>query len=236
MSRFRLAIVVSRYNRTITDALLSGALATVRARVGGDPPAAVFDAAGSFEILAISRAAAVSGRFDGIVALGCIIKGETSHDQHLAASVTSGLANLTLHTGVPVGLGVLTVDTIEQARARAGLTTKRAGRGATGEQLGNKGAEAADALIDTLVTMRTISAVSAPGLGGARRRASKRSAEGNGVPSAVASHGDSRERLSAVLREGGSTMTDVGMRRSPVPDKAAKSDAAATSARNKSRR
>lgn len=228
MTRFRLAIVVSRYNRTITDALLAGAKATIRARLGGgtsDP--AVLHASGSFEILAISRAAAVSGRFDGIVALGCIIKGETSHDLHLASAVTSGLAHLTLHTGVPVGLGVLTVDTIDQARARAGLAPEGASlssgsssRVKMGEQISNKGAEAADALIDTLVTMQSMAgagAVVALGTGGSRRRASKRSAGGAGVPSPVLRRGD----VVRPARQEGTASTIARDRRSPVPDKAA---------------
>ena len=84
-------------------------------------------------------AAADSGRFAGVVALGCIIKGETRHDEYLAHAVTQGLANISLVTGVPVGLGVLTVNNAHQARDRAG------GR------MGNKGAECMEALLNSIV-------------------------------------------------------------------------------------
>ena len=81
--------------------------------------------------------AAATGRFDAVVALGCIIKGETSHDLHLATAVTTALLATARETGVPVGLGVLTVDTEEQAKARAGGLK------------GNKGVEAMAAALDT---------------------------------------------------------------------------------------
>src|SRR5204863_331842 len=91
-------------------------------------------------------AAATSGRFAGVVALGCIIKGQTSHDVHLAQAVTSGLMDIVLRTGVPVGLGVLTVDTPAQARARAG------------GQKGNKGAEAMAAVLDAIAEINAVRA------------------------------------------------------------------------------
>lgn len=144
----RIAIVVSVYNGSITDELRRGAERAYVQRMGGQGAAGgaeVIPAAGAFELLALCREAAVCGRFDGVVALGCIIKGETSHDQHLASAVTSGLAQLTIATGVPIGLGVLTVNTIRQARDRA------AGVGASRSSKGNKGEEAMHALLDTLI-------------------------------------------------------------------------------------
>lgn len=132
----RVAIVVSRYNGSITDRLLEGATEEY-ARRGGDPGGlAVLDAPGSFEIPAIAAAAARSGKFGAIVALGCIIRGETRHDRYLAQAVTDALMSIAVGTGVPVGLGVLTVENSRQARERAG------------GKKGNKGAEAMGAAID----------------------------------------------------------------------------------------
>jgi 6,7-dimethyl-8-ribityllumazine synthase len=146
------AIIVSRYNRSVTDALLAGSLAEAD-RLGAE--ASVYDAAGAFEILGTAAAAAESGRFDGILSLGCIIKGETKHDDYLAHAVTSGLGNLSVATGIPVSLGVLTVNTQQQALDRAG------------GKHGNKGAEAMTALLDMIGICRAIRAgTSAPQLSG----------------------------------------------------------------------
>ncbi|MDX9912327.1 MAG: 6,7-dimethyl-8-ribityllumazine synthase [Phycisphaerales bacterium] len=129
-------IVASRYNATITDALVEGARTAYLARGGDAARLVVMPAAGAFEVPGLCAAAAREG-FAVVVAIGCIVKGETSHDQHLASAVTGALADLASGSGVAVGLGVLTVDTIEQARARSG------GR------LGNKGEEAMLAALDT---------------------------------------------------------------------------------------
>lgn len=148
------AIVVSRYNATVTDALLSGAVRAYE-RAGGEVrDLYVIEAAGSFELVALAHAAARTRRFEGVLALGCIIKGETRHDEFLAHAVTQGLANITLTTDVPVGLGVLTVNNQQQALARAGLggaakRRRRAGDGAGSAALGNKGEEAMLALLRT---------------------------------------------------------------------------------------
>ncbi|MGE3109266.1 MAG: 6,7-dimethyl-8-ribityllumazine synthase [Phycisphaerales bacterium] len=137
------AIVVSRYNESITSRLRDGAVRAFTERGGSTADLAIFDAPGSFDLTAICDAAASSGRFAGIVALGCIIKGDTSHDQHIASAVVHGLTNITILTGVPIALGVLTVNTAQQARERAGV-------GGGGGKHGNKGAEAMNALLLTL--------------------------------------------------------------------------------------
>jgi len=142
--RVRVAVVVSRYNATVTDALLVGALAVFDARTSPKSRIEVIDAPGSFELPALCLAAARVGRFDGLVALGCLIKGETSHDRHIADAVANGLIGVTLATGIPVAFGVLTTDTPEQALARAG-----------GDH-GNKGADAMTALLDTITAARDI--------------------------------------------------------------------------------
>lgn len=141
----RAAVVVSAYNATITDRLLAGALEAF-ARAGGHRrDVDIHWAPGAFELVALAAAAARSGRYDAVVALGCILKGQTRHDEFLGHAVTTGLAGISAATGVAVGLGVLTVNTPAQARARAG--------GA----MGNKGAEAMDAALATARALRRLS-------------------------------------------------------------------------------
>jgi len=150
--RALVAIVVSRYNETVTDSLLAGALAVAANASNGagaallDVGAEVIDAPGAYEVVPIAAAAARSGRYAGVLGLGCIIKGETRHDEFLAHAVTSGLANISIATGVPTALGVLTVNTAKQARERSG------------GKHGNKGAEAMSALLHTIAVCRAISA------------------------------------------------------------------------------
>jgi 6,7-dimethyl-8-ribityllumazine synthase len=134
-----IAVVVSRYNASVTDRLLAGAReAYGEAGFADDGRIVVIPAPGSYELPALALAAARTGRFRGVVGIGCLIKGETRHDQYIAQAVAHGLVNVTLVTGVPCAFGVLTVDTPEQAEARAG--------GAEG----NKGAEAMHAVLDTI--------------------------------------------------------------------------------------
>jgi 6,7-dimethyl-8-ribityllumazine synthase len=149
------AIVVSRYNASVTDRLLEGALAEYAAR-GGDPAGVdVFPAPGAFELPALAGAAARTGRYRAVVALGCLIKGETIHDRVIADAVAAGLTSVAIQTGVAIGFGVLTVDTSEQASARAG-----------GEH-GNKGREAMAAALETAGVLGAIeSGVSHPWRGG----------------------------------------------------------------------
>lgn len=137
----RVAVVWSRYNDFVTRALLDGAVDEFRRRTGSESGLVVMQASGSFEVPMLVHEAAESGLFDAVVALGCIIKGETTHDQHLASAVTSSLLTTARDTGVPVGLGVLTVDTAEQARERAGGLK------------GNKGVEAMAAAMETWGTI-----------------------------------------------------------------------------------
>ncbi len=127
----RIAVVVSRWNELITRPLLQGAHDALR-RCGADESAIeVIHVPGSYEIPIAVQALARSGRFQAIVALGCIIRGATSHYDLIASAVTSGISRVMLDTGIPVGFGVLTTENIEQAMERAG------------SKAGNKGAEAA---------------------------------------------------------------------------------------------
>lgn len=152
----RVAVVRSRYNDWITSALLRGAVEEYERRFGDASAVVVLEAPGSFELPVLCRAAASSGRYDAVVALGCVIRGETTHDQHINSAVSGALMGIACETGVPVGFGVLTVDSSEQAEARAG--------GAKG----NKGTEAMAAALDTAAMLAAFRARTEGAPGGAK--------------------------------------------------------------------
>lgn len=129
-------LVVSRWNELVTKELLEGALDTLRDH--GDPELVVVRVPGSWEIPLAAKRLIESHGADGVVALGCILQGETAHAKLLAGDVASALMNLQMSTGKPVSWGVLTPDTAEQALDRAGL------------KHGNKGREAALAVIEMI--------------------------------------------------------------------------------------
>lgn len=151
----RIALAVSRYHDHVTGALQQGAAETFQRAGGSAADLLVFDAPGAFELIALCHAIAVRDDVDGIAALGCVITGETTHDQYICHAVSQGLARIIVQTGRPIAFGVLTCQTMEQAAARAG--------GAAG----NKGAEAMTALIATIHQLRAIRAGS-HSAGGAR--------------------------------------------------------------------
>lgn len=131
----RFAIVVARYNENITGKLLSGAVDTLTA-AGVDPVA--IDVAwvpGAFEVPVVADRLAASGEFVAVLTLGAVIRGETTHDQHINRAVSLSLMESGVRSGVPVLFGILTCDNLEQAIHRAG-----------GRQ-GNKGAECAEAAL-----------------------------------------------------------------------------------------
>lgn len=142
--RPRVLIAISRYNASVTEAMLEGAIEAYTDRFGAGESLEIVGVPGAFELTAAARAAAASGRFDGVVALGCIIRGETPHDQYIAHAVAEGLTGVTVSSGMPVAFGVLTVKNGAQARARAG------------GKKGNKGREAMGALLDTIEVVRVI--------------------------------------------------------------------------------
>ena len=154
----RVAIVVARWNREITDVLAAGAERTAK-----DAGMTVerFGVAGAFELPAAVALLADSGRFDAIVPIGCLIRGETPHFDVLARAVASGLMELSLTYPCAIPFGVLTCDTFEQARQRAGGSH------------GNKGEEFMEATFDLLALRAQLSAKAAPA---ARRSAAARSA------------------------------------------------------------
>jgi len=129
--RKRFGIVVSRFNAFITERLLAGALEALRRAGARSRDIHVVRVPGAFEVPSAGRALAASGKVDAVICLACIIRGETSHHEHLANEVTRGIGQSAQETGVPHAYGVLTCDSLEQAIDRAGL------------KMGNKGWDAA---------------------------------------------------------------------------------------------
>ena len=149
----RLALVVSRYNGWITEQLAGGA-AEAMARLAPSGSADLYRVPGAFELVPVAATACDSGKYDGVVCLGCVIRGETRHDEYINMSVAQGITQLSVRTGVPVSFGLLTVNEASQAEARAG--------GA----MGNKGAEAVEAVLATIAAMRSVRADTPSAVGG----------------------------------------------------------------------
>ncbi len=119
----RIALCVARFYSELADALERGARAQL-AEAGIDSPAS-FDVPGAFELPYVARLAATSQRFDGVVCLGAVIRGETDHYDYVCRAASDGILRVSLDTGVPCGFGVLTVDSMDQARARVAGGEKR---------------------------------------------------------------------------------------------------------------
>jgi 6,7-dimethyl-8-ribityllumazine synthase len=126
----KVAVVVARFNQLITDKLLEGALDCFVRHGGVLPDADVVRVPGAFELPIAAKRLAAGGRYRAIVALGAVIRGGTPHFEYVCNTASSGLAAVALETGIPVGFGVITADTVEQALDRAGVKS------------GNKGWEA----------------------------------------------------------------------------------------------
>jgi 6,7-dimethyl-8-ribityllumazine synthase len=124
----RYALAVGRFYEELADRLVAGARAELEA--AGVSEIDVFDVPGAFELPLAAKYAAESGRYAGVVCLGAVIRGETSHYDHVCAEAARGIAQVTLDTGVPCAFGVLTVETMEQALARAGGDKRHQGRDA----------------------------------------------------------------------------------------------------------
>ncbi len=127
----RYGIVVARFNSFIVESLLSGALDALHRHGIADEDIEIVRAPGAYELPLVTQSMAVNGDYDAIIALGAIIRGGTPHFDYVAGETAKGLASVSLNHDIPVILGVLTTDTIEQAIERAGT------------KAGNKGAEAA---------------------------------------------------------------------------------------------
>lgn len=140
----RIAVAVSRFNEQVTRRLLQGALAALRTSGIAEESLDVAWAPGAYDLPVVAQALARSGRYDAIVCLGCVIRGETTHDRFVALGAATGLVQVSLTSSLPVTLGVLTTQTLEQAEARSG--------GAHG----NKGEDAALAAVELANVLRQI--------------------------------------------------------------------------------
>jgi 6,7-dimethyl-8-ribityllumazine synthase len=140
----RWSIVVSRYNDSITTKLLDGAVSTLAAAGVPDDAIDVVWTPGAFELPLAADRLAHSDQYVAVIALGAVIRGETTHDQHINRAVSIGLMEAGLHSGVPVLFGVLTCDTLEQAIHRSG------------GNVGNKGVEAAQAALEMVSLLRQL--------------------------------------------------------------------------------
>jgi 6,7-dimethyl-8-ribityllumazine synthase len=132
----RFAIVVGRFNNLVTESLLSGCRDTLLRHGVPEGSIDVAWVPGSFEIPLAASKMAASAKYAAVICLGCVIRGETAHFDHVAGQAASGVMQASLSTGVPVIFGILTTDTVEQALNRAGL------------KVGNKGSDAAMAAIE----------------------------------------------------------------------------------------
>jgi 6,7-dimethyl-8-ribityllumazine synthase len=124
----RYAIAVGRFYEELAERLVGGARAVLEE--AGAEEIDVFDVPGAFELPLAARYAAESGRYAGVVCLGAVIRGETSHYDHVCAEAARGIQEVQLRTGVPCGFGVLTCETMEQALARSGGAKRHQGRDA----------------------------------------------------------------------------------------------------------
>jgi 6,7-dimethyl-8-ribityllumazine synthase len=141
----RVGIVVSRFNQFITERLLDGALDGLKRHGVDENRVDVLWVPGSFEIPLGAKKLAESGRHDGLICLGAVIRGGTPHFDYVAGEVSKGISNVMMQSGLPVAFGVLTTDTLEQAIERAG------------SKMGNKGFEAAATVIEMINLVKQIS-------------------------------------------------------------------------------
>jgi 6,7-dimethyl-8-ribityllumazine synthase len=132
----RIAIVASRWNDLIVSRLICGAQDALVRLGARENELTLVRVPGAFEIPLAAKKAAASGRYDAVICVGAVIRGETPHFEYIAAEVTKGMAVVSLETGVPIAYGIITADTVEQAINRAGV------------KAGNKGFEAAMAAVE----------------------------------------------------------------------------------------
>ena len=141
---YRFAVIVSRFNEAVTGALRDGARAALAEAGVAASDVEELQVPGAFELPQAARRAAETGRFDAVVCLGCVIRGETPHFEYISSAVAHGIMDAAGDTGVPIAFGVLTTDSAAQAEERA-----RPGRD-------NKGWEAAAAAIEMAVLFRAL--------------------------------------------------------------------------------
>ena len=141
----KFGIIVSRFNNFVTDKLLEGALEGLKRHGGEEKNIDVVRVPGSFEIPLLASKMAASGKYDAIVCLGAVIKGETAHFEYISGEVTRGIGHAMMEHRIPIAFGVLTTYTVEQAMERAG------------KEMDNKGFEAALTAIEMVCLGRKIS-------------------------------------------------------------------------------
>ena len=132
----RIGIVASRWNDFVVSRLISGAVDAIERLGGSGDSVTIIRVPGSFELPMAAKRAAAAGKYDALICLGVVIRGETPHNQYIAAEVFKGIAQVSLETNLPIALGVVTADNLEQAIDRAGAKS------------GNKGFEAAMTAIE----------------------------------------------------------------------------------------
>jgi 6,7-dimethyl-8-ribityllumazine synthase len=137
-------VIVSRFNEAITSRLAAGARAALAEAGASEADLETFSVPGAFELPQAARAAGETGRFEAIVGLGCVVRGETPHFEYISSAVAHGLMHAAGETGVPMAFGVLTTDSWEQAEARAG------------DGPDNKGFEAAAAALEMAALVRVL--------------------------------------------------------------------------------
>ncbi len=142
----KFAIVVSRFNSLVTQRLLDGALDALRRHEADENAITIAWTPGSFELPLVAQKFARSGKYDAVICLGCIIRGDTPHFEYVASETAKGIAQVALETGVPVVFGVVTADNLEQALERAGA------------KAGNRGFDAAMTAMEMANLLRKIEA------------------------------------------------------------------------------
>lgn len=143
---FRFAIVASRWNDFLTSKLIEGALDALESLGADENEVEIFKVPGSFELPLTSLKVAQSGKFDAVIAIGVVIRGETPHFDYVAGEAAKGVGQASMQTGVPVLFGVVTANTVEQAINRSGV------------KAGNKGYEAAMSAIEIVNLYREMNA------------------------------------------------------------------------------
>jgi 6,7-dimethyl-8-ribityllumazine synthase len=149
----RIGIIVSRFNESITRRLLDGALQTLMEKGVADDRIDVAWVPGAFEIPAVANRLAASGRYVAVICLGAVIRGETTHDQHINRAISLSFNEIALRYDLPVLFGVLTCNTLEQANARSGGEAGTRGKDQPDSRIGNKGAECAEAALEMVDLM-----------------------------------------------------------------------------------
>jgi 6,7-dimethyl-8-ribityllumazine synthase len=140
----RIAVVAARWNAEITDSLLTGAMKALNRQGIENTEIEVYRVPGAFELPIASQRAARTRRFDAVIALGCVIRGDTPHFDYVCSETTRGISQVSLNENLPIAFGLLTTDNLEQALARAGDNNE------------NKGEEAALSVLEMLSVFKQI--------------------------------------------------------------------------------